>query len=105
MPVSLCFKLIGGDKTLLTLLCREVENNADVSLCALTNLTSHITNTVDINALTTVSFVTSVTPKTETHYLFLTLRNEAAYPSDAIIHYIVPAIHRLRSKLTCHRIE
>jgi hypothetical protein len=105
MTYPVCFKLIGGDKTLLSLLCSEIEEDGRVESCALTNLTAHITSAMDVNDIVTVPFVSSVVETTETHYMFVVLRESEAHHNDVICSLIVPAIHRLRSNLTCHRIE
>ena len=106
MPTRLCFKLVGGDRALVSLLCREIEEDARIEVCALTNLTSHVTSAVDANDSVTVNLVPpAATNEPESYYMMLLTRGDAERHGDAVCAYIVPAIHRLRSALTCHRLE
>ena len=106
MPSRLCFKLFGGDVTLLALLCREIETDDRIDSCALTNLTTHTTQVVDPLRTVNIQIGNGIDSTDEAHvnYMMLLVKKEVSC-GNAVCTFIVPAIQRLKAMLTCHVIE
>jgi alcohol dehydrogenase YqhD (iron-dependent ADH family) len=89
--MAYCFKIIGGDVTFLTWVCREIENDQNVASCSVCTLTTHETQAIPISKTITLDGSAS---ESNVAYMMMLLHNETK--EDVVNAYIIPSFQRLR---------
>ena len=102
------YKVVGGDLTFISYVCQMVELRypEDVVSCGVTTLSTHITQVVKDDQMTTVMIENDNGVEWRKSHIKLIVNDEMETPSDAIQKYILPTIEHLSTEeLSFQRME